>query len=82
MKFGLVAAGEADVYVRCARTMEWDTAAGDAVVTQAGGLVVGSDGAPLTYGHRERGYANGCFAALGDPALAGRLPLPSVCAVG
>lgn len=82
VKFGLVAAGEADLYVRCARTMEWDTAAGDAVVTAAGGTVVGPDGAPLTYGHRERGYANGCFAALGDPALAARLPLPSTCEVG
>ncbi len=82
MKFGLIAEGEADVYVRCARTMEWDTAAGDAVVTLAGGTVVGSDGAPLTYGHRERAYANGCFAALGDRSLAGRLRLPDRCHTG
>jgi 3'(2'), 5'-bisphosphate nucleotidase len=59
--------------------MEWDTAAGDAIVTLAGGRVVGPDGAPVTYGHRDRDYANGCFAAVGDPALAGRLPLPDAC---
>ncbi|KAA2235709.1 3'(2'),5'-bisphosphate nucleotidase CysQ family protein [Salinarimonas soli] len=81
VKFGLIAAGEADVYVRCGRTMEWDTAAGDAIVTAAGGRVIGSDGQPLTYGHRGRGYANGCFAALGDPALAGHLRLPDTCAI-
>lgn len=79
IKFGLIAAGEADVYVRCGRTMEWDTAAGDAIVTLAGGRVVGSDGGPLTYGHRARSYANGCFAAVGDPSLAARLHLPSSC---
>jgi 3'(2'), 5'-bisphosphate nucleotidase len=82
VKFGLIAAGEADVYVRCARTMEWDTAAGDAIVTVAGGRVIGSDGGPLTYGHRGRAYANGCFAAIGDPAMAERLRLPDTCAIG
>jgi 3'(2'), 5'-bisphosphate nucleotidase len=82
VKFGLIATGEADVYVRCARTMEWDTAAGDAIVTMAGGRVIGSDGQPLTYGHQARGYANGCFAALGDPAMAGHLRLPDTCSIG
>ncbi len=81
IKFGLIATGEADVYVRCGRTMEWDTAAGDVIVTLAGGRVVGPDGRPLTYGHRARAYANGCFAAVGDPALAGRLQLPAACVI-
>lgn len=76
LKFCLIASGEADVYVRCGPTMEWDTAAGDHILTCAGGSVVGPGGAPLTYGHEDRGYRNGPFAAIGDPALAPRLDLP------
>lgn len=76
LKFCLIASGEADVYVRCGPTMEWDTAAGDHILTRAGGSVVGPGGAPLTYGHEERGYRNGPFAAIGDAALAPRLDLP------
>lgn len=77
LKFGLIASGEADLYVRCGPTMEWDTAAGDHILACAGGRVVGPDGAALTYGHHGRGYRNGAFAAVGDPALAGALRLPS-----
>ncbi|MBB4038981.1 3'(2'), 5'-bisphosphate nucleotidase [Microvirga flocculans] len=76
LKFCLIASGEADVYVRCGPTMEWDTAAGDHILTRAGGSVVGPGGAPLTYGHEHRGYRNGPFAAIGDVALASRLDLP------
>ena len=76
IKFGLIAAGEADLYVRCAPTMEWDTAAGDHLVTVAGGCVVDPGGGPVTYGHRDRSYRNGPFAALGSPDYAGRLDLP------
>ena len=51
LKFCLVAAGEADLYPRLGRTMEWDTAAGQAVLLGAGGRVVRfDDHAPLTYG--------------------------------
>lgn len=52
MKFCLLAAGEADFYPRLGRTMEWDTAAGHAVLRAAGGDVVRHDdpGAPLRYG--------------------------------
>src|SRR5690606_6857109 len=50
LKFCLVAAGEADLYPRFGRTMEWDTAAGHAVVLAAGGLVTDTEGKPLTYG--------------------------------
>lgn len=77
VKFGLVAAGEADLYVRCGPTMEWDTAAGDHIVTMAGGCVVTPGGGPLIYGRHAAGYRNGAFAALGDPSLAGRVALPT-----
>lgn len=68
IKFCLVAGGEADVYPRFGRTMEWDTAAGDAVLRAAGGRVETTDGAPLRYGKRERGYDNPGFIAWGRPA--------------
>ena len=50
LKFCLVAAGEADLYPRLGTTMQWDTAAGDAVVRAAGGKVVTLDGKLLPYG--------------------------------
>ncbi|HUO02256.1 MAG TPA: 3'(2'),5'-bisphosphate nucleotidase CysQ, partial [Rhizomicrobium sp.] len=50
LKFCLVAAGEADIYARAGRTMEWDTAAGHAVVNAAGGSITRWDGAPFLYG--------------------------------
>ncbi len=51
LKFCLLATGEADLYPRLGRTMEWDTAAGHAVLAGAGGQVVRfDDHAPLTYG--------------------------------
>ncbi|MEQ8450038.1 MAG: 3'(2'),5'-bisphosphate nucleotidase CysQ [Nitratireductor sp.] len=49
LKFCKVAAGEADVYPRFGRTMEWDTAAGQAVLVAAGGLVTTREGATLGY---------------------------------
>ena len=61
LKFCLVASGEADLYPRFGRTMEWDTAAGHAVVAAAGGKVLTVDGVPLTYGKRQRGYDNPGF---------------------
>ena len=61
LKFCLVASGEADLYPRFGRTMEWDTAAGHAVVAAAGGKVLTVDGIPLAYGKRERGYDNPGF---------------------
>lgn len=68
IKFCLVARGEADVYPRFGRTMEWDTAAGDAVLRAAGGRVETVDGETLRYGKRERGYDNPGFIAWGAPA--------------
>lgn len=62
LKFCLVASGEADLYPRLGRTMEWDTAAGQAVLTSAGGIVVNfDDHKPLTYG--KPGYENPFFIA-------------------
>jgi 3'(2'), 5'-bisphosphate nucleotidase len=62
LKFCLVATGEADLYPRLGRTMEWDTAAGDAVLRAAGGLVVRMDDrTPLTYG--KPGWDNPHFIA-------------------
>ena len=62
LKFCLVASGEADLYPRLGRTMEWDTAAGHAVLAGAGGAVVKADDlTPLTYG--KPGYENPRFIA-------------------
>jgi len=63
LKFCLVAAAEADLYPRFGRTMEWDTAAGHAVLLAAGGKVVTVEGPVLTYGKRARGYDNPGFIA-------------------
>lgn len=65
LKFCLVAAGEADLYPRHGRTMEWDTAAGHAVLAAAGGSVTQLDGTPLLYGKTERGLDNPYFIARG-----------------
>lgn len=65
LKFCLVASGEADIYPRFGRTMEWDTAAGHAIVLAAGGSVVTSDGHPLTYGKCDRGLDNPAFIVRG-----------------
>ncbi|AWD22139.1 3'(2'),5'-bisphosphate nucleotidase CysQ [Pseudogemmobacter blasticus] len=62
LKFCLVATGEADLYPRLGRTMEWDTAAGDAVLRGAGGICVRfDDHTPLTYG--KPGWDNPHFIA-------------------
>lgn len=65
LKFCLIAAGEADLYPRHGRTMEWDTAAGHAVLAGAGGSVNQVGGAPFLYGKREESFANPYFIARG-----------------
>jgi 3'(2'), 5'-bisphosphate nucleotidase len=65
LKFCLIAAGEADIYPRHGRTMEWDTAAGHAVLSGAGGRVDEMDGSPLKYGKLQRGLDNPYFVAKG-----------------
>ncbi len=72
LKFCVVAEGDADVYPRFGPTMEWDTAAGDAVLRAAGGVVLAADGAPLRYSKAAAGYRNGAFVAWGDARAAAR----------
>ena len=64
LKLCIVAEGLADVYPRFGRTMEWDIAAGDALLRAAGGSVLTLDGAPLRYG--KPGFENPDFAAWGS----------------
>jgi len=66
LKFLLVASGQADVYPRFGPTMEWDIAAGDAVLRAAGGRVVDAKGQPFRYGKTESGLKNGSFVAWGS----------------
>jgi 3'(2'), 5'-bisphosphate nucleotidase len=66
LKFCRLAAGEADLYPRLGRTMEWDTAAAHAVLAAAGGSVETLEGHPLTYG--KPGFENPHFVARGRPA--------------
>ncbi|MDJ1158143.1 3'(2'),5'-bisphosphate nucleotidase CysQ [Chelatococcus sp. SYSU_G07232] len=73
LKFCLIAAGEADVYPRFGTTMEWDTAAGEAILTAAGGIVTDPSGAPLVYGRTDSRFANGPFIAWGDKTFAARM---------
>ncbi|MEH6721819.1 MAG: 3'(2'),5'-bisphosphate nucleotidase CysQ [Aurantimonas endophytica] len=77
LKFCLLAEGEASIYPRLGRTMEWDTAAGDAVLRAAGGTVTTLDGVPLRYGKRRQtsdvDFANPHFVAFADPLLATKL---------
>ncbi len=63
VKFCRIASGEADLYPRFGPTMEWDTAAGHAVLLAAGGNVVRTDGRPLAYG--KPGFENPHFIAYG-----------------
>lgn len=68
LKFCLVATGEADLYPRLGRTMEWDTAAGDAVLRGAGGKMVRFDDLePFVYG--KEGFANPFFIAYAPGVL-------------
>lgn len=70
IKFGLLAEGIADLHVRHGRTMAWDIAAGDAILSAAGGRVAGLDGQPLRYdGGADGAFDNPAFAAVSDAAL-------------
>ncbi|HXS28069.1 MAG TPA: 3'(2'),5'-bisphosphate nucleotidase CysQ [Steroidobacteraceae bacterium] len=69
LKFCLLAEGKADLYPRLGATMEWDTAAGHAVLVAAGGSVIAPDGTPLAYG--KPGFRNTWFIASGS-----LVPLP------
>lgn len=74
LKFCLLAAGQADLYPRMGRTMQWDTAAGDAVLRAAGGMTRTFDGMALAYGADASPegdlFANPDFIAEGGPEQA------------
>ena len=75
LKFCLLAEGAADVYPRFGPTMEWDTAAGDAVLRSAGGVVLADENLPLKYGKADRKLKNGPFVAWGDPEAPSRFAI-------
>ncbi|MDX2308708.1 MAG: 3'(2'),5'-bisphosphate nucleotidase CysQ [Hyphomicrobium sp.] len=69
LKLAKIAEGKADIYPRLGRTMEWDIAAGDAILRAAGGFVTTLDGQPMTYGKMppvvDAPFANPYFVAFG-----------------
>ncbi len=67
IKLCIIAQGDADIYPRHGTTMEWDIAAGHAVLEGAGGLMLNHNGSPLTYGKASEGFRNGWFVARGTP---------------
>lgn len=73
LKFCRIAEGEADIYPRTGPTSQWDTAAGQAVLQEAGGAVLDALGSPLTYGVG-RPMTNPAFVALGRIAV----PVPPI----
>jgi len=70
LKFCRIAEGAADLYPRLSRTSEWDIAAGDAILTAAGGLVTTPEGGPLLYGQAAKEFRVPGFVAWADPARA------------
>lgn len=70
LKFCAIAEGRADIYPRFGQTKEWDTAAGDAILRAAGGIVADPQGRPLRYGKAAAQFATGPFVAWGDPKAA------------
>mgnify|MGYP006436401811 FL=1 len=76
LKFCAVACGEADLYPRLGPTSEWDTAAGEAIVTAAGGKVWMPDGRELRYNARPT-TLNGDFLVAGDPDARWPAPPPA-----
>ena len=65
IKFCRLAEGAADIYPRHGPTMEWDIAAGHAVLVAAGGKVEAEDGTSFVYGKADKGFRNGWFVARG-----------------
>ncbi len=64
LKFCYLAEGKADLYPRIGPTMEWDTAAGQAILEAAGGTMIDHNGQRFSYG--KPGRLNARFAAMGD----------------
>ena len=66
IKICMIAEGIADVYPRFGQTMEWDTAAGHAILNAAGGSITTFEGDNLSYGNIEKKYHNPEFIAMGQ----------------
>lgn len=76
VKFCCIAQGEADVYPRLSPTHEWDIAAGCAILTAAGGVVLSPQRGRLTFGRKSEKFLVPGFIALGDAAIAETMPAP------
>lgn len=72
VKFGVIAEGAGDLYVRWGSTCEWDTAAGQCILEEAGGAVVDFDGNRLRY-NTKSSLINPFFLAIGDASQTTRL---------
>lgn len=68
LKMCRVAEGAADFYPRLGPTMEWDTAAAQIIVEEAGGVLVNNEGQALSYNQRDT-LTNGNFFVIGDKSL-------------
>ena len=68
LKLCYLASGKADIYPRFGQTSEWDIAAGDAILTFAGGKVIGKGRSELLYNKKES-FLNGSFFAIGNAKL-------------
>ncbi len=69
IKYGYLAEGKADIHVRHGRTMAWDIAAGDAILTAAGGAIRRLDGQPLDFSGQGGAFGNPAFVAVSRAAL-------------
>ena len=69
LKFGVIAVGEADIFIRAGRVWDWDIAAGQALIEAAGGEIRDLDGQRLVYGQAQNGYRHPPFIARGCNVL-------------
>ena len=69
VKLCVIAEGGADIYPRQGPTMEWDIAAGHAILAAAGGALTALDGGPFVYGKADKGFRNEGFVARGGVSL-------------
>jgi 3'(2'), 5'-bisphosphate nucleotidase len=72
IKFCLIASGQADCYPRFGPTSEWDTAAGEAIVSYAGGRVVTARGNSMNY-NAKKDYLNPNFIVSNDKIISERI---------
>ncbi|MGH6665802.1 MAG: 3'(2'),5'-bisphosphate nucleotidase CysQ family protein [Pseudolabrys sp.] len=78
VKFCSIAQGDVDIYPRLSPTYEWDIAAGCAILTAAGGIVLSPQREALAFGRMPEKFLVPGFIAIGDPTLAGTMPAPTI----